>query len=156
MSKSKASELLAELKAAVAAGSGRGWLPLTEENVISVFKQFNATSVAELLANQAEYVSAEAYFVKTEDPAEGQKGCKYSSIAKPMAGIEGGLTALDWTGKITSPYATGTVRTCTKEGIIFWSTDSKQGKYEPGFYYRVARKGESRAYVKTALAKKPS
>jgi hypothetical protein len=148
------SKVLAELRQAVQTGSGSGWILLTEDSLKVLMNSLGVTSAAELLSKQAEFVTVPCYFVLETPPSEG-KGAKYTSLANPFQGVEGGLTTIDWSNKISTPYASGVIRKCTREGIVFWLAEKPTGKYETGFYYRVARKGESKASVKQGLTKKP-
>ena len=152
---SRAAMLLSELKAAVAASSGRGWVELNETNIEAVMAQFSATTVAELLAGQAEFAKVNAYFSLLNAP-EGEKGAQYISIGNTFAGVPNGVKATDWSKKFTKPYASGSVRKCVKSGISFWSCEKQTGDYAPGFYYRIVPLDEAKGYLDTELTKKPS
>jgi hypothetical protein len=116
--------------------------------------QLGVSSAPELLQQQAEFVTQSCYFA-LETPGSEGKGGKYITLPNAFQGVEGGITCIDWSNKISTPYASGTIRRCTREGIVFWIAEKKTGSYEPGFYYRFAKKGEAKATVKVGLNKKP-
>jgi hypothetical protein len=117
-------------------------------------QQLGVHSAAELLQQQAEFTTVQCFFSLDTPPSEG-KGSKYVTIQNPFQGVENGIPAIDWSGKINTPYASGTLRRCVKEGVVFWLATTQTGQYSPGLYYRMARKGESKATVKSGLTKKP-